>query len=83
MAEPIALPGMGYSPAHAKAIAIALRASLDIARANGASVPDLLAGMAQAAADVVRASKLRDNPDVAAAAIAAYLIAAAKTPPTA
>lgn len=75
------LPGFGYSPAHAHAIALALQTTLDQAGPAGASVPDRLAAIAEVAATVIRASRLRDNPGAAARAIAAYVLAAVKLPP--
>lgn len=82
MPDPIALPGFGYSPGRAAAVADAVSSALAHARIPDVSVTDVLAGLAQAAAREIAARPLRRDAGKAARAIAAYIVAAVEAHPT-
>jgi len=84
VANPIALPGFGYSPGRAAAIADAVSAAVAHARIPDVGVTDVLAGLAEAAAREIAARPLARDPEKAARAVAAYIVAAVearRTPP--
>lgn len=81
MAREVVFPGFGYSPARAHAIAAAVLAVCHQAQVPDVQPADVLAGLAEAAAEVILARPLRRDPDKAAAAIAAYIIGWVRTAP--
>jgi len=83
MAREVTLPGFGYSPARAAAVAAAVLATVKHAQVSDVQVTDVLAGLAQAAGEVILARPLRRDPGKAAAAIADYIVSWVKTAPPA
>jgi len=81
VAEPIALPGFGYSPGRAAAIADAVSACVSQTRFPDVSVTDVLAGLAEAAAREIAGRPLRRDAGKAARAVAAYIVAAVAARP--
>jgi hypothetical protein len=79
--DPIALPGFGYSPGRALAIADAVSAAVAHARIPDVSVTDVLAGLAEVAAREIAARPLRRDAGKAARAVAAYIVAAVDARP--
>lgn len=76
MSDPIPLPGFGYSPGRAAAIADAVTAAVAHANLPDVQVTDVLAGLAEAAARAIAGRPLARDAGKAARAVAAYITAA-------
>ena len=76
MDDSVELPGFGYSPSRAAAIAAAVESTLAYARFPDVQVADIMAGLAEVIAREVARRPLRRNPGKAAAAVGAYIIRA-------
>lgn len=83
MPREVVFPGFGYSPARANAVAAAVLAVVKQAQLPDVQPQDVLAGLAQAAGEVILARPLRRDVGKAAAAIAAYIIGWVETAPPA